>query len=136
TQPDRYEEVECSFRVTGKIPELWDPITGEITKPGTYREENGQTIIPLHLGPEASVFVVFREAKSEKHIVKIEKNGNNIFPLENMENAEVISNPAINIYSKRNDLVADIFKNGNYTLHYSNGKQIQINVDQTGEEVE
>lgn len=136
TQPDRYEEVECSFRVTGKIPELWDPITGEITKPGTYREENGQTIIPLHLGPEASVFVVFREGKSEKHIVKIEKNGNNIFPLENMENAEVISNPAINIYSKRNDLVADIFVNGNYTLYYSNGKQIQINVDQTGEEVE
>jgi hypothetical protein len=26
--PDRYEQVECKFSVTGKVPELWDPMAG------------------------------------------------------------------------------------------------------------
>ncbi len=29
---DRPEEVECTFRVSGMIPYLWDPLTGEITE--------------------------------------------------------------------------------------------------------
>jgi hypothetical protein len=53
--------VSCSFRVSGKIPELWDPETGAITPAATYRDENGVTTIPLSFGPSGSVFVVFRD---------------------------------------------------------------------------
>jgi hypothetical protein len=52
TLPDRYEEVECKFRVIGKIPELWNPITGQTKEILIYREEKGKTIIPLQLEPE------------------------------------------------------------------------------------
>lgn len=54
------ETVEARFRVTGKQPELWHADTG-LTEAVSYRIENGQTIVPLTLDPESSVFVVFRK---------------------------------------------------------------------------
>lgn len=57
---NRPETVEAHFRVTGKAPELWDAQTGT-SRPASYRIENGETIVPLALGPEDSVHVVFRK---------------------------------------------------------------------------
>lgn len=53
---------EASFRVVDKIPELWNPMTGEVTKLAQFKSnhENTVTNIPLEVGE--SVFVVFREA--------------------------------------------------------------------------
>lgn len=53
--------VECSFRVTDKQPELWDPVTGAIRELGDCRIENGRTILPVEFAPEQSFFVVFRK---------------------------------------------------------------------------
>lgn len=52
--------VETSFRVIGRKPELWKADTGSIA-PLPYRIEHGRTIVPLKLGPNDAVFVVFRE---------------------------------------------------------------------------
>jgi hypothetical protein len=57
-QKVRTEDVETSYRVTGKAPELWHPDTGK-TEPASYRVEAGRTRVTLHLAPEESVFVVF-----------------------------------------------------------------------------
>jgi hypothetical protein len=57
---NRPETLEARFRVTGKAPELWHADSGS-SEPVGYRIENGQTVIPLSLGAEESVFVVFRK---------------------------------------------------------------------------
>jgi len=57
---DRSENVNATFRIEGKTPELWDAATGEL-KPVSYRIADGRTTIPLRLDPFGSVFVVFRE---------------------------------------------------------------------------
>ncbi|MEI7946546.1 MAG: glycosyl hydrolase [bacterium] len=49
------------FRVTGKVPELWDASTGKMSKAVTCREVNGVTELSMHFDPAGSVFVVFRE---------------------------------------------------------------------------
>jgi hypothetical protein len=54
------EKVTCKFRITGKQPELWDPVTGETRDATAFRQENGQTIVPVEFDPCGSVFVVFR----------------------------------------------------------------------------
>ena len=56
------EKIECTFRVSGKQPELWDPVTGEIRDATAFRQENGRTIVPLEFGTYGSVFVVFRKS--------------------------------------------------------------------------
>jgi len=55
------EEVTCTFRVTGKLPELWDPVTGQRRPAEAFTQDNGRTTLPLGLTPYESVFVVFRD---------------------------------------------------------------------------
>ena len=58
---DPEEKLTCTFRVSGKQPELWDPVTGEIRDAVAFRQENGRTIVPLEFKPRGSVFVIFRK---------------------------------------------------------------------------
>ena len=51
----------CTFRVSGRQPELWDAVAGT-TRPATaFLQADGRTSIPLELDPCGSVFVVFNE---------------------------------------------------------------------------
>jgi hypothetical protein len=59
------EELECTFRVSGKQPELWDPVTGTMRDASAFRQEGGRTVIPLKFGPCGSTFVVFRKPIGE-----------------------------------------------------------------------
>ncbi|MGC3958956.1 MAG: glycosyl hydrolase [Verrucomicrobiota bacterium] len=51
--------VACSFRITGKVPELWNAVTGE-RRGAAFEPADGQTIVPLEFDPYGSWFVVFR----------------------------------------------------------------------------
>ncbi|KAA6438997.1 glycoside hydrolase [Dyadobacter flavalbus] len=55
-------EAEISFRVTGKVPQLWHPETGKMEKI-TYRIQDGRTVIPLKFESWEASFVIF-EGKS------------------------------------------------------------------------
>ena len=57
---------DARFRVTGKIPELWHPQTGQVTAVTGWREEKGETVVPLQLDTFDSVFVVFRNSSTAK----------------------------------------------------------------------
>ncbi|MCG6191338.1 glycosyl hydrolase [Maribellus maritimus] len=135
TLPDRYEQVECAFRVTGKIPELWNPMSGEIKKIKTYREENGQTVVPFHFKPEESFFVVFREASTPgEHVVKIEKDGVELFPLRRQYNTK--ATPMIDIYKKDSVIVGEVFEKGHYVLHWNSGEKTDVEVQEDASETE
>lgn len=50
---------QCSFRVTNKRPELWNPVTGTIRECDRFEENGKVTRMQLSLEPSGSVFVVF-----------------------------------------------------------------------------
>jgi hypothetical protein len=58
---ERPEQAECTFRVSGKRPELWDAVSGETRLAEAFRQAGGRTILPLDLAPYGSLFVVFRQ---------------------------------------------------------------------------
>jgi len=62
-----------SFRVTGKVPELWDAVTGEHRFATGYKETDGRTFVPLDFAPCGSWFVIFREPAS-KHPATTSEN--------------------------------------------------------------
>ncbi len=73
-QRARNELVECSFRVTGKTPELWNAETGAIAEAPLWREENGRTVVTVPFEPNGSTFVVFRGGSSEAHLVALKSS--------------------------------------------------------------
>jgi hypothetical protein len=68
---DGFETAECTFRVAGKVPELWHPDTGVMQPAPVWREENGRITVPLDFDPSGSVFVVFRRSANADHIVTV-----------------------------------------------------------------
>ncbi len=58
-QKVRTEDVQTSYRVTCRVPEIRHPDTGTY-EAVDYQVEQGRTNVKLHLAPENSVFVVFR----------------------------------------------------------------------------
>ena len=65
----RSEDIEATFRVTGKAPELWHADTGSV-EPASYRTAEGGTIVPLHLDANDAVFVVFRRAAAAPSLTR------------------------------------------------------------------
>ena len=55
------EHIEARFRVGGKVPELWHADTG-VTTAVSYEQDRNHTVVPLPLGPNEAVFVVFRKS--------------------------------------------------------------------------
>ena len=69
--------MDCAFRVTGRLPELWDAETGYIQPAPMWRVEDGRTIVTLDFEQAGSVFVVFRQAAAAPTdpIVKMARQG-------------------------------------------------------------
>ena len=57
---DRAEDVDATFRVSGREAELWSADTGT-REAASFRIAGGRTTVPLHLEPWGTVFVVFRK---------------------------------------------------------------------------
>jgi len=62
---DGEEKIAATFRVGGRQPELWDPVTGEIRDARSFTQSDGRTTVPLEFGPRGSMFVVFRRPISK-----------------------------------------------------------------------
>lgn len=118
--PDRYVHVECRFRVTGKKPQLWNPLTGEISDIVNYRTDSGQTIIPLFFEPGQSVFIVFNgDIQKENEVISIVKNDNQIISTNPDDTSSI---PAIELKKNNSLLQAVVYNPGKYTLTKADGK--------------
>ena len=80
SKPHEVETV-CTFRVTGRQPELWSPDTGRTEPAAAWEEKDGATSLPLRLEPAGSVFVVFRKgARPADPVVALSRDGKPLLP--------------------------------------------------------
>ena len=61
-QAEQAAAITPVFRVSGKLPELWDAASGRVVKAAAFEQTAGGMRVPIELGPRGSLFVVFREA--------------------------------------------------------------------------
>ena len=54
--------VSPRFRVTGKRPELWNPLEASSRELPAFQVEDGVTTVPLQFAPLESAFIVFRKS--------------------------------------------------------------------------
>ena len=56
----------CTFRVSGKVPQLWDPVTGEMLAISSYTDDGSCISVELGFAPYQSYFLVFRRESPRK----------------------------------------------------------------------
>jgi hypothetical protein len=66
-QGDKAISFDGIFRMNGKAPELWNPLTAEVRDLPQYKALTKATRIPLKLEPYESSFIVFRKDAPEEH---------------------------------------------------------------------
>ena len=68
---------DCAFRQQNKVPEIWDPVSGEIIPVTIFQQENEYINLPVTLPPYGSCFVVFKEATAPVHYGSVTGNKTN-----------------------------------------------------------
>lgn len=126
TLPDRYERVDCEFRVAQGIPEIWDPISGSITKPLAYWHKGDKTIVSLYLRPEGSKFVIFNTTDKPEGGFGVERDGVSLFPIS--KKTKVQDYPIYELFQEDSSIVLEAFEPGSYRLKPHNGKEMLINI--------
>lgn len=59
-QADNHIGTTISFRIPDMVPQIWDPVTGEIME-AQYKHSGNRTDVYLDMAPLGSIFVVFRK---------------------------------------------------------------------------
>lgn len=74
--------LECSFRVSGKNPEIWNPETGQTTGAAYYTDTGEVTTLFLTIEPAGSLFVIFGEdGNTRTHVVDASWDGEHMHHL-------------------------------------------------------
>ncbi|MCR8666766.1 glycosyl hydrolase [Aestuariibaculum sp. M13] len=60
-QLEETRQLEVSFRISGKIPVLYHPISDETIVLENWTVDNGRTIIPLQFQPNEAYFIIFED---------------------------------------------------------------------------
>ena len=101
---DRWISRNCSFRLKSGIPEIWDPVTCDISPVLILNQEPDYISMPLSFPPYGSYFVVFREGEPAKHY-------DSVFSRDTIPPAVSYSNGRFSI-----------LENGIFTLSSESGK--------------
>lgn len=106
---------QCTFRVDGKIPELWNAENGTIQKLGNFYAHDGKTHVSIPLQREGAVFVVFRE------------NNQNIQPIKSISSQSTKENIWATI-TEKHQLEFLATQNDTYTITQNNNAVKEVNV--------
>ncbi|MEM9833662.1 MAG: glycosyl hydrolase [Bacteroidota bacterium] len=111
------------FRVTNKIPFLFNPLNGRITPVAMYTTQNGRTQVPLSLQPLESTFIVFRsEAEPHDYVMTIEKDGQSIYSASDFSGIQVS-------FDENQNLTFSANEPGRYMLVLSSGDRKSLDYD-------
>lgn len=88
---DKLIQADCTFRVAGPKPQLWNPVTGQIRALPQYKTENGLTTIPMEFAPYESFFVIFPRKGSKSLANAAKVNFPRISPIAILEGSWQVS---------------------------------------------
>ncbi|NQV32328.1 MAG: hypothetical protein HQ515_06515, partial [Phycisphaeraceae bacterium] len=111
---------EASLRVSGRIPELFNPVTGQITKLARYKSEKNATRICIDIKDTSdSFFVVFRDKIQGPSVIKAQRADEEISPGD-----------LDLFYGPRNRLLAQTARAGTYRLLMSDRSTRRLVIEQ------
>ena len=113
---------ELFFRVKDVIPEIWNPESGQVTKPVIYSQEANQIRIPVTFKPHEAFFFVFKKGSPANVINAVALNGEQIFPNKTGKEVEI----PVGAFDKKHSFRTN--NGGKYTFTTAEGKKIEQNL--------
>jgi hypothetical protein len=82
------QEVRITLAAGKRIPQIWNPWTGEVMEAPVYRTENGDVTLVLDLAPNGSELIALAESQKEKHVLhttfaSVERTSDGLFGVAN-----------------------------------------------------
>jgi hypothetical protein len=67
-----------------RIPQIWNPWTGDVVEAPVYRSENGKVTLDIHLDPYGSELIALAKSPQEKHVMhtnfsRVERTSDGLF---------------------------------------------------------
>ena len=118
---------EVTLRSTGKAPELFNPVTGEIRRMARYDSVKGGTRIRFNVNDcSDSFFVLFRDKPAAPSVVKVEREGSGLKAELHTRASQGDASDLRLYYVEGNTLVGEAADAGTYTLTMSDGTQRSV----------
>jgi len=121
----------ATFRAGDLAPELWWPDSGRIERPAVFEVKDGMVRLPLKLGPEGSVFVVFREKSPSpsRQIVAVTRNGGPSPAVGEKQPATPLADPGLELMTDpQGGFYGRASQAGDYQLKTAAGQTLAIQV--------
>jgi len=112
--PGEPVRAELEFRVTGRLPELWDPASGRRVQPAAFTTNATHTRIELSLAAAESLFVVFRQPLPAT------------WPAELSQTGSPLASPDIPLLGP--DGACAVFAPGDYQIRLADGRRRSVTV--------
>jgi hypothetical protein len=123
---NHWEEAVCTFRVAGKVPEGWDPGTGEIRRQAVYTIAERRTAVPLRIAPYGSLLMLFRSPADADPVRCVARNGKTVLP---SVEPQVADRPGVELLPGKDDnLALRVSQPGEYVLTSSKGVQTTMKI--------
>jgi hypothetical protein len=139
-QLNKERDINFSFRVSGKIPEIYNPQTGEISEAKTYKIKNNRTHMTLKLEANEAMFIVF-EKNTQSNGRDMGSNNREFLKVKDLHTGwsiqfdSTMRGPGKTI---RSDTLSDWTKFENDSIRYYSGKATYFNeftiVNSSGEQ--
>jgi hypothetical protein len=110
---------DCLFRAGDKVPEIWNPETGNAERPAVFRLENGSVRMPVSFKPYQAFLFIFRPQTPVDFITAVLKDRQQIFPAT--EGGEV---PVPKVLAGPDGLYCIPDRSGRYEFITRSGKSI------------
>ncbi len=127
-QKEQAEELVLNFRVTGKIPEIWDPATGTMSDVLMYHDDGKSTSVAMRMENNDAKFIVFRKpSKGGVSVAELRQDGKPVRSLAGGVTELPALSPELRGTAKTNaTLVA--WESGSYDVAFEGGHQTKLTV--------
>jgi hypothetical protein len=127
-QKEQAEELVLSFRVTGKIPEIWDPATGIMSDVVMYHDDGKSTAVSMRMENNDAKFIVFRKpSKGTVAVTELRQGGKTVRSLAGGVTELPELPPELRGTGTTNAMLV-AWESGSYDVAFEGGHQTKLTV--------
>jgi hypothetical protein len=128
-QKEPAEELVLGFRVTGMIPEIWDPATGVMSDVLMYHDNGKSTSVSMRMANHDAKFIVFRKpSQANVAVTELRKDDKTLRSLAGATAGLTELSPEL-LGSKESNATLVAWESGSYDVGFEDSRRKQVLIE-------